>query len=109
MLKKYKWDANSANNFQNALELPTICKALDDWKSQLHNNSHTNINSACDKLTHIINQAARISLKLKPNKKTTKTNKTGFDYEYNILKQHTIQLGKLVQNFPKIRPYMANS
>ena len=25
MLKKYKWDANSANNFQNALELPTIC------------------------------------------------------------------------------------
>ena len=42
---------------QNAVELSTIRKALDDWKSQLHNNT------------------------------------LGFDYEHEILKQHTLQLG----------------
>ena len=100
-LLKFKWDDYSQTNFKSALQLPHIRNKLEELANENFPSSETGTNQLCEKLTSVITEVARISLKSIHKKNKKQSHKLGFDFDCTKLKQKVLSLGKLVKKFPK--------
>ena len=95
---KFKWESNSSNNFQAALD--DIRPSINDFVDRNYNQ---NVENASKDLLEIIITAAKSSLKIVREKPKRKHYSPGYDKDCWMIRKNLLYVKELMERYPRNR------